>query len=564
MSVLGHQWLIKNSDPSQSIVQKILVNRGLVNTDEIDSFLKSSFKKGVHNPFLMKDMEKAVERLKIAIANQERIMIFGDYDVDGMSGTALLYHTFKTLGAKVSYRLPHRVEHGYGLSETFVEEFGELGIDVLVTVDCGISCKNEVALAKKKGIDVIITDHHSIPEEIPEEAHAILHPLQPSCNYPFKGLTGAGVAYKLACALIANMSSFEERENFMYDLLDLASLGTVADMGPLLDENRIIVKYGLEALRKTKWHGLQLLMSLAGVNLEEKLDVNVIGYRVGPRLNAAGRIASPYYALQLLLFDKPDERSHVLARHLEELNQKRQKMVAEALDQLHPLFDSQQQGKNILLAWNAQWHVGILGLLASRCVEKYRLPVIIMQDFGEYLVGSARSFEAFNMVEALRKQASLLKNFGGHVQAAGFTVEKSQLPAFVDAMQQHADEVLAANSWQPIIEIDAELQENDVSENLLQFLEQLQPFGIGNHEPAFLLRNAQVIQSRCVGKEQNHLQLMLQKNSRRISAIGFKFGTHAQRINHQKTLDLVCNLQANMWRGERQLQLRIVDFNEAR
>ena len=249
MSVLGKNWKILNTDPTKDVAQKLFENRGLVNSKVINDFLSTSIKKGFHNPFLMKNMEKAVERIKKAVKNEERIMVFGDYDVDGISGTAILVHTLRLLGAKVSYRLPHRVENGYGLSNEFVDEFAKVKVNLLITVDCGISSREQVSRAADAGIDVIITDHHKIPEGFPDRAFAVLHPLQPGCDYPFKGLTGAGVSFKLASALIKDILKGEERDKFMHSLLDLTSLGTVADLGPLLGENRIIVKYGLLALQ---------------------------------------------------------------------------------------------------------------------------------------------------------------------------------------------------------------------------------------------------------------------------------------------------------------------------
>jgi len=389
VSVLGKKWVIKNDDTSVSIIDKLLINRGMDNQSKIDTYLKTSFKKGLHNPFLMKDMDRAVERIRKAVENDERIMVFGDYDVDGISGTAILVHTLKMINAKASYRLPHRVDDGYGLNEKFIEEFAELKINLLITVDCGISCKSQIDLAKEKGIDVIITDHHALPEDFPDSAYAILHTLQPECQYPFKGLTGAGMSYKLASALIADQTESHKREEYLYSLLDLTSLGTVADLGPLTGENRIIVKYGLEALQDTKWRGLNYLKEYAGINPDEKLDINAIGYRLGPRINAAGRIANPYYALQLLLYDKWDDKGKILAGHLETLNQKRQQMVFDALEELRAHFAAQTNNdKKILVAWNKNWHVGILSkiygdVLKNTCFQQLYCRILGMSWWGQ-------------------------------------------------------------------------------------------------------------------------------------------------------------------------------------
>lgn len=562
MSVLGKKWNIKNSDPAKHAAEKILANRGLKSKRAIDSFLKLSFKKGVHNPFLMKDMDRAVERIMRAVKDGERIMVFGDYDVDGISGTAIVVQTLKLMDAKVSYRLPHRVEHGYGLNNNFIEEFAELKVNLIITVDCGISCKDEIDLAVEKGMDVIITDHHSIPEKFPDKAYAILHTLQPKCNYPFKGLTGAGVAYKLACALITDQYASIDRETYINDILDLASLGTVADLGPLVDENRIIVKYGLQALQNTKWYGLNYLKEYAGIAPGEKVDINTIGFRLGPRINAAGRIASPYYALQLLLYDECDEKAKILAEHLEKLNLKRQLMVAEALEEVEKYFASQDKSK-ILMAWNKNWHAGILGLLAAKCVEKHMQPSIIMQDFGDYLVGSGRSPESFNMVEALSAHSHLLKSFGGHVQAAGFTIEKDKLEDFLNGMDEYAHEKLDHSDWKPTVDIDCELPQTEINDRLISLLEQMEPFGMGNEQPLFLIRNLETDSLKKVGKTMNHLRFDVNCNNSRVSVIGFKLGEFEPYIREHKYIDLVCYLEKNEWKGVSKMQFRAIDFKRA-
>lgn len=563
MSVLGKNWKIKNEDKSLNVAEKVLANRSLTDKGQVDEFLNLSFKKGMHNPFLMKGMDRAIERSKEAIKRKERIMIFGDYDVDGISGTAILVHAFKLMGGRVSYRLPHRVENGYGLSNEFIEEFADLGVKVLITVDCGISCKEQIDLAAQKGIDVIITDHHTIPQAIPDKAYAILHPRQPGCGYPFKGLTGAGVAYKLACALITDQCKAEQRENYIYALLDLASLGTVADLGPLVDENRIIVKYGLQALRNTRWHGLEYLKELAGIEEGSKIDINTIGFCIGPRINAAGRIDSPYYALQLLLYEEPNEKAKLIATHLENLNRKRQKMVADALEELENRVKDDQDSNSIIMAWDPGWHVGILGLLAAKCVEKHNAPTVIMQDLGNELVGSSRGPEWFDLVEALTEHKKLLKTFGGHTQAAGFTVAKENLEEFSRSMHYYAKEKLEHTNWQPIVEIDCELKDNEIEEGLVNFLEQLEPFGIGNEQPVFLLRDLAVDDVRKVGKEQNHLHFKAHTPTKRLSVIGFRLGEHEPYLRDNRRIDLVCYLERNEWKGMSKLQLRALDMKRA-
>lgn len=560
MSVLKKNWQIRNEDHNLSITEKLLANRGIGDQGSIQTYLYPNYKKGFHNPFLMKDMDKAVDRIKKAVQRQEKIIIFGDYDVDGISGTAILYNTLKIMGARISYRLPHRVKDGYGLSNAFIEEFIKLGVNVAITVDCGISCKSQIDLAHNYGIDVIVTDHHTIPEQIPDKAYAILHPLQPGDEYPFKGLTGAGVAYKLASALITDNFKGGERDEYLFALLDLASMGTIADIGPIRDENRIIVKYGLEALKTTRWSGLQHLKNLAGILPEEKLTVGTIGFKIGPRINAAGRIDHPYYALQLLL-SEDNEKGKLLAEHLEKLNQSRQQMVMKAMEEAETQYTGRRSNK-IFVAWSPDWHVGILGLIAGKISEKYGIPAMIMQDFGDYLVASARSQETFNVVDALTANRDYLEHFGGHAQAAGFNIRKNRLEDFVRNMEEYAEKhMLRDQGEKQSLTIDCEIQADDINESLMKFMDQMEPFGVGNEQPLFLVRNVKHNYLKRVGKESNHLSFLAQTGFKKFSTIAYKMGEFADVMGQAQAIDLACYLDRNEWKGKHQIQFRAVDFN---
>ncbi|MFO0780375.1 MAG: single-stranded-DNA-specific exonuclease RecJ [Candidatus Gracilibacteria bacterium] len=560
MSVLKKNWQIRNEDHNLSITEKLLANRGIGDQGSIQTYLYPNYKKGFHNPFLMKDMDKAVDRIKKAVQRQEKIIIFGDYDVDGISGTAILYNTLKIMGARISYRLPHRVKDGYGLSNAFIEEFIKLGVNVAITVDCGISCKSQIDLAHNYGIDVIVTDHHTIPEQIPDKAYAILHPLQPGDEYPFKGLTGAGVAYKLASALITDNFKGGERDEYLFALLDLASMGTIADIGPIRDENRIIVKYGLEALKTTRWSGLQHLKNLAGILPEEKLTVGTIGFKIGPRINAAGRIDHPYYALQLLL-SEDNEKGKLLAEHLEKLNQSRQQMVTKAMEEAETQYTDRRSNK-IFVAWSPDWHVGILGLIAGKIAEKYGIPAMIMQDFGDYLVASARSQETFNVVDALTANRDYLEHFGGHAQAAGFNIRKNRLEDFVRNMEEYAEKHMVKDQGEKqSLTIDCEIQADDINESLMKFMDQMEPFGVGNEQPLFLVRNVKHNYLKRVGKESNHLSFLAQTGFKKFSTIAYKMGEFADVMGQAQAIDLACYLDRNEWKGKHQIQFRAVDFN---
>ncbi len=559
-SLLNRNWKLKPHDETLNIIQNILINRGITDQDDVNAYLNPSYKKGFHNPFLMKDMDKAVERVKEAVAKNERIIVFGDYDVDGISGTAVLVNALKQIGANVSYRLPHRVKDGYGLSTKFIDEFVEKGVGLIVTVDCGISCGGEISYAKEKGIDVIITDHHTIPENPPTDAYATLHPKQEDCPYPFKGLTGSGVAYKLASALITDNFTGQEKDEKLYQLLDLASLGTVADIGPLLGENRIIVKYGLEALGKTKWKGLKLLLDQAGIDEGQKLDVSTIGFKIGPRINAAGRIDHPYRALKMLLHEGDDESGKEIAGQLEELNTQRQQMVFEALEEAFEMVAETAEEKKILIVWSPEWHMGILGLIAGKLTERYGIPTIAMQEFEGHLVASFRSNEKFNAVEALNNTSHLLDHYGGHFQAAGFNVKKDNFKQFIEEMEAYANEKLQHTEPDHDFLIDADLTNMEINEQFMRLLSQMEPYGYGNEKPLFLIRNVHLEEIKKVGKEKKHLHFQSRIGQQRYSTIAFKFGEYQDLLHSFPDVDLAFYLDKNIWNGKEYTQLQVADI----
>lgn len=554
MSLAGKKWIIKNSTQSGDVFEMLLQNRGLHSQQEKDEFLGLQ-PTDLHDPFLFKDMQKAVNRIEKALIDKERILIFGDYDVDGISGTALLYHCLNKLGCSVSYRLPHRVEDGYGLSSKFVQVFKDAEAKVLITVDCGISNYEQVQELNTLGVDVIITDHHTMPAQIPA-AHAIIHPKVPGETYPFSGLTGSGVAFKLAQALYAHFNLPMEELN---KLLDLASLGTVADMGPLTGENRLIVKEGLKALRKTNWKGLELIKRKAGVDADTDVDTGTIGFQISPRINAAGRIDTPYLALQLLLHEEETDKSKDMAEKLEQLNIQRQNMTRQAIDELNDYVSSLENPKVIIKA-NANWHIGIVGLIAGRAVEKYGLPAIIMQDFGEYLVGSCRSPHFVNITEALRLHKELLTSFGGHENAAGFTIPKENLGTFIDSVNKYFANLFEEHILLPELNIDCELTGNELNMDFVKSINRLAPFGIENKKPIFLLEDCELSNLKKVGANGAHLKLSFKKDGKNIDAIAFSFGEHYQKLREQKKVRVVAQLDTNVWDGKESLQLKVEDI----
>ncbi len=547
MSVLGKKWFIKNQTSGLSAYEKLLENRKDI---ELNA-------EAFHDPHLFGDMSKVVERIEKAMQNNERIMIFGDYDVDGITSTAILFSILNRLKANVSYRLPHRVNDGYGLSQKFIDEFRDKDVQLVITVDCGISCFQEVEKANEYGMEVIITDHHNIPEKIPN-AYAILHPKHDP-NYPFKELTGAGVALKLAHALIKHFFPQEEEE-LVAPLIDLASLGTVADLGPLTGENRYLVKRGLQSLNNTKWLGIKKILQAANFPSNNEITATTIGFLIAPRINAAGRIGDPYLALHLLLQQEANEKLHQLGDKLEALNKERQLMTEESIKEAEEFLLDQKEIPYIIVTENPNWHVGVLGLIASKLVEKYSRPAIVMQDLGDVLVASARSPEFFNVIEAISEFGDCLKGFGGHAQAAGFSLKKENLEDFKEKIGKYAEERLKNQDLKPLLEIDCQIEGSEVNFELLEKLETLAPFGVGNSRPTLLVRGVEPQFIEQIGRDSSHLKFTLDLGDSSFKAVAFRMGTYAEHLRKHNKIDLVFQIESNTWNNKTYLELRPLDF----
>lgn len=571
MSVLNKTWHIKNTDKTASLFTKLLSNRGLTDETAIHNFLYPDSTRDFHNPFLMNDMKRAVARIGTAIEKSQRIMIFGDYDVDGITATAILMRCLTKLGANVSYRLPHRIEDGYGLREKFVREFKKLDVKLIITVDNGISCANEVATANELGIDTIITDHHTIPEILPK-AFAILHPKLSNSKYPFKDLTGAGVAFKLAQALFkTRLNNEKNAQSEAEKLLDLVCMGTIADVGELKGENRAIVKEGLKTLENTRWPGLSMLKKSAGVN--GKIDTHTVNFLLGPRLNAAGRMSHPSHALRLLLHDA--QHSEMLAQMLEKLNRRRQQMTEDLMEIAETLTEKQIKDPAIIIH-HKDFHGGIIGLLASKLTEKYFKPAIVMEERTETLVGSCRSIPEINIFDALSNAKDLFTHFGGHAAAAGFDLPKQNLQKFSERIKNYLKpsklQVTCLPGRQasyklPSLSIDCELSHSDISLKTVEMLKLFEPFGNGNPSPLFLLKNIEARKITTVGSDNKHLKITAVLNNGKtdkneiIDCIGFRLGQFALNIKERQKLNLVCSIEEDTYRGNNKIQCKIIDFD---
>ncbi|MBT6068896.1 single-stranded-DNA-specific exonuclease RecJ [Candidatus Peregrinibacteria bacterium] len=565
MSVTGKLWNLLSENKSEPLLKRLLEVRDLVSEKDVQAFMKDTTT--LHDPYGLKDMRKAVDRIKEATNTGEKIIIFGDYDVDGISGAAILVHTLERFGANVSYRLPHRVDDGYGLTDDYIEEFHKIGVGLVITVDCGISCKPQIDLAAKYGIEVIITDHHTLPADFPYNAYAILHPLQEDCSYEFPHLSGAGMALKLASALLKDRLSKEEYEREVDELCDFACLGTVADLVPLKGENRVIVKKGLRGIQLGRWPGIQAIKEVAKIDMNAgEWNADVIGYGLGPRINAAGRISEASYALQALLGKKDPDK---FAAKLEKLNEQRKEMTYKALGELNDLIETMPPDKKIIIANSKDWHTGIIGLLAGKTAERHKKPVIIMEDRGNELVGSSRSPKFFSMIEALTEVGDLLESFGGHRQAAGFTIKKKHLKDFTKKIEKIAEDKLNITQLKQSLDIDTMTSLAELDWSALEDIKSLAPFGVGNKKPRFLLKDVEARNVYCIGADRQHLRFDAfqeedlpegGKSSRGIQVIGFNMGDYARDLYDGRKINLVAHLDKNTWNGDTFLQLRLVDF----
>lgn len=544
MSILGKSWeLSHNRQANESLWAALLSSRRI--TDPGSFFADASIS-DLHDPFLFDDMQKSVDRLQNAINARERIVIYGDYDVDGTSGSSILIHTLRFLGGEVSYRIPHRMKDGYGLHMKYVEELHKQNVSIIITVDCGISCAKEVAAAQELKMDVIITDHHTIPADVPP-AFATIHP-QLAEKYPFKKLSGSGVAFKLACALLIQ----SKNEDFIPKLTDLASLGTVADCVPLVGENRAIVKLGLKQMRHTEWDGLQAILESANAWDKEEFTSETIGFQIGPRINASGRIDNPLWAMQALLAKGTEAREK--SQKLEELNKSRQEMTRSMMEEAEVSLDLSQP---LIIAEGIGWSSGIVGLIAGRLQEKYGKPSFILEDRGEFLVGSARSFPGFHAVTALSQAHDLIENYGGHEQAAGFRLKKENYPEFKKALQAYAKDFFQSTPIKSTVKVDFALQAEDFTIEKIDKISTFAPFGIGNPSPLFLMEDIEIINTRPVGKTGDHLKFTAKFHGQLHDGIAFRWGEHEDAL--WKAKEILVHLEKNKWNGKESVQLRLVD-----
>ncbi|MEJ9228258.1 single-stranded-DNA-specific exonuclease RecJ [Peribacillus butanolivorans] len=535
------------------LVAALLVNRGLDTIESARSFL---FVKNqtFHDPFLLKDMDKAVYRIKEAIQNGEKIRVFGDYDADGVTSTTVMMTTLTRLGADVDFYIPNRFTEGYGPNPMAFRLAAEQGVKVLITVDTGISAVDEAKLASELGMDYILTDHHEPGPELPE-ALAIIHPKLEDSSYPFEDLAGVGVAFKLAHALLGELPE---------DLLEIAAIGTIADLVPLKGENRLIAAKGIEQLRLTRRPGLVALMKVANIQ-QEALNEESIGFAMAPRINAVGRLGDADPAVDLLMSENLAEATE-LANEIDDINKERQAMVAamaeEAIQEVEENFPPESNG--VLIIGREGWNAGVVGIVASKLVERFYRPTIVLSYDREkgHAKGSARSIAGFDLFESLSTCRELLPHFGGHPMAAGMTLKIEDVQELRDRMNMIAKEKLSEEDFTPITNLDGATTLAEVSIQTIQEMSLLAPFGVTNPKPKILIDSVQLSSVRKIGANQNHLKVQLEDSeNHKLDGVGFGLGHYVDEIAPHAEVSVIGELSINEWNNIKKPQIFVQDVS---
>jgi single-stranded-DNA-specific exonuclease len=554
-------WVFRTIDPVQraalaqalaisSATASLLLARGVTTLDQASAWMSPI---RAHDPFLIPDMAQAVDRLHDAVRRQERVCFYGDYDVDGMCATSIYLSFFRGLGADVRAYVPHRIREGYGLNEGAIRRLAADGVTLLVTSDCGTTSHREIAVAGQLGMDVIVTDHHQSDERMPP-ALAVMNPHRPDAQYPFRGLCSGGLAYKVANAYEAKYGSGAVPGE---TLLDLVALSTIADVVPLQDENRSLVREGLAQISRGARCGLRALKHVAGVTRDCTADT--VAFRLAPRLNAAGRLDEAIIGVRLLTTESEREAKE-LAERLEQLNRARQQIEADimkdALDQME-----RREPAGAVVLWSRGWHLGVVGIVAARLMERFHRPTVVIAVDGQGIgKGSARTVPGFNLYEALASCRDLLTAFGGHPSAAGLTLREDRLPEFADRFSSLAGAWARETQAVPTLQVDSEVRLDEVTLKLMQEIDALHPFGAGNPEPTFAVRGLEIMNARIVGEK--HLKMTL-RQGRSIPFDGIGFGMKSledQGLSLRTPVDVAFTPELNHWNGYDRIQLRIRDL----
>lgn len=566
-----------------SLIVQLLYNRGIKTQKEIDEFFNSDYKEDIHDPFLLKGMKKAVKRILQAVEKKEKILIYGDFDADGVCSSAILYLTLKHLGVqKPEAYIPDRETENHGLNEKAIKSFAKKKIDLIITVDCASTDIKETDLANSLGIDVIITDHHELRDEVPN-AVAIINPWQKKDKYPFKKLAGAGVAYKLACALLSpnkKNSKNDKHELYKKWLLDLTAVATVSDMMPVIGENRTLLKYGLGVLAQTKWSGFKELMKASKIeplitkpssNGEApvtNLDTRTIGFILGPRLNAASRMDHANSAFRLLI-TKDKKEAEELAAQISQNNSDRQNLTAKIVKKVEArIRKNEEKGEpsKLIFEGSTDWPAGLVGLIAGKIADKYCRPTFIYNQRDDLIHASCRSASLVDLVDIIKQGSDFLDDYGGHKAAAGFRMKAKNIQKAKDFFGEIVEKKLKGKKITSSLEIDAELSLCEMNWESYDEIQKCAPFGKDNLEPKFIAKNMEITEIRTVGNGDKHLKLSLamfdniQKTAKNFKAIAFGLGEHNNHLKAGDLVDIVFEFIVNEWNGYRGLELKVVDI----
>ena len=558
------RWNILSTDKEQtSLLQSaikinpticsILVQRGITNFDSAKEFFRPDLAH-LHNPWLMKDMDKAVHRIIQAINDNEKVMVYGDYDVDGTTSVASMFQFLKSLHESVEFYIPHRYKEGYGISKIGIDYANEQGHSLIISLDCGIKSADLIAYAASLGIDFIVCDHH-LPDEIVPKAVAILNPKQKDCAYPYKELCGCGVGFKLMTALSEKLNLPSDQ---YLQYLDLVSIAIAADIVPVTGENRTLAYWGLQKVNSNPSIGIKALMDLA--KAKTPMSLTNLVFVIAPRVNAAGRMDDAKKAVQLFI-EKDTEHATVLAQLLHSDNSDRREadasITVDALEMLKA--DPFNDRKKTTVLYNENWHKGVVGIVASRLIETYYRPTIILTRSGEYAAGSARSVAGFNLYEAIHSCREYLLGYGGHFAAAGMTLAIDQIENFKNAFEKVVASSITPEQLIPEILINAEIQFADITDNFYNIIKQMEPFGPDNMKPVFIARNVKDAGFSKVVKDL-HLRVVLKQGDKILSGIGFNLGEKMIHLQHNQPVDLVFTIDENEWQGNTSLQLKVIDL----
>ena len=539
-------------------VAYLLSLRGIDTYDKAKSFFRPNLEL-IHDPFLMKDMDKATDRLAQAIRGGEKIIVYGDYDVDGTTATSILYTFLKDFGVDVDYYIPHRFKEGYGINIEGIEYAVQKDAKLIVSVDCGITAIEETKIARQKGIDLIICDHHNVGDEIPD-AVAVLDPKREDCNYPFDGLSGAGVGFKLVQGTISKLGLGEQ---VAYQFLDLVAISTASDIVPMIDENRVLMQQGLQQINTQPRMGVKALLDLIQMEVGS-VSTSSIVFSIGPRINAAGRMGDAGKAVKLLIAETPEE-AKACAHELESINIQRRDKDSKTMEEAMIMVDKNYnlEKASSMVLHDPDWHLGVIGIVASRLVDTFCRPAIMLSTVEGKIKGSARSIKGFNIYDALKQCEDLLEQFGGHEYAAGLTIKKDNLVEFRKRIDQIAAGMLSDQDFEPELRIDCELNLDDIDMRFWKLMSQFEPFGPCNLRPNFVSRDVQVVGvPTIVGS--GHLKLKVSQNGSGVfDVIGFNMHEYLPilRNSKKKKIDIAYSLEENYWNGRRSLQIRLRDIH---